>query len=301
MSRTVKRLLSLFLAVSMFCGTFAVTAAASPQTAAANTCEVKLIDLPRSGDPNKSGWGHPDLKYMNGWYAPASKKMVARGYNSYSGKTCYCIEPGVGGHSGDILTQKGPDYWDYFPEDLNKTIDKKTIQTLIGRILQYGWTGNNNVNWNTTNPVHADELGNMKATQILIHETIVGERRADFSKVDAHAYGCNNAVEQIKSSCPIYRETMENYRRIEAAVQNHTVTPNFGGRQFFYETAPFAGLFLYLKGKDGSEFLLHLESRQGNALPCNGLRFLHPIPSLFKKRLCGNRGVGCDGFGCHRL
>lgn len=299
MKTKTNRFLAWLLSALTVFSLFSVNAVTLTASAAAVVKKVSIVDYPRSADKNKSGWGHDDLKLMNGWYMTSSKKMVMRAIGGYDGATCYCIEPGVGQHTGDKLTQKGEDYWDYIPG--NQTIPRRDIQKLIGRILQYGWTGNNNTSWVSTNATHADQMGNAKATQILIHEVIVGERRADFSKVDAHDYGCNNAVEQIKSSCPIYRETMENYRRIEAAVQNHTVTPNFGGRQFFYETAPFAGLFLYLKGKDGSEFLLHSESPEGNALPCNGLRFLHPIASLFKKRLCGDRGVCGDGFGSYRL
>lgn len=226
--RVVSFMLSLVLTLSMF----AVNAVTTTVSAADYVGEVKIVDYPRSNDPNKNGWGHDDLHLMNGWFMESSKKMVMRSIGDYNGATCYCIEPGISQHTGDQLTQKGEDYWDKYPEGINKTIDADTIQRLIGRILQYGWTGNNNTSWVSTNSKYANEMGNAKATQILIHEVIVGERRADFSKINAHNYGCNNALEQVKSSCPIYKQIMDNYYRIEAAVKQHTVTPNFGGTQF---------------------------------------------------------------------
>ncbi len=88
------------------------------------------------------------------------------------------------------------------------------------------------MNWITTDPAAANELAQAKATQILIHEVIVGERRADFSKVNAHDYGCNNAAEQVTADCPIYAQIMEHYFRIEAAVKQHMLQPNFGGSEF---------------------------------------------------------------------
>lgn len=229
MKTKAKRLLAWMLSILTVFSIFAVNTA-TMTVSAATVEDVSIVDYPRSADPNKSGWGHDDLKLMNGWFMESSNKMVMRSIGGYNGTTCYCIEPGISQHTGDSLTQKGADYWDYIPG--NGTIDRRTIQLLIGRILQYGWTGNNSTNWVSTNATHADQMGNAKATQILIHEVIVGERRADFSKIDAHDYGYNNAAEQIKSSSPIYSQTMQHYRRIEAAVKAHTVTPNFGGTQF---------------------------------------------------------------------
>lgn len=224
-----KRIVAWTLTFFMLCSVFVVSLSPTVSAAAA-VKEVKLTDFPRSQDPNKSGWGHGELRLMNGWYESASSKMVLRCLGDYNGPICYCIEPGIGQHTGDEVSQKGEDYWDYMPG--NGTIDRRTIQILIGRILQYGYTGNVNTSWTSSNPSHADQMGNAKATQILIHEVIVGERRADFSKIDAHTYGLNNVKEQITSSSPIYAKTMENYRRIEAEVQAHTIRPNFGGTQF---------------------------------------------------------------------
>lgn len=224
-----KRIVAWMLAFFTLCSVFVVGLSPTVSAAAA-VKEVKITDFPRSQDPNKSGWGHGELRLMNGWYESASSKMALRCLEDYNSPICYCIEPGIGQHTGDEVSQKGEDYWDYMPG--NGTVDAPTMQRLIGRILQYGYTGNVYTSWTSSNPTHVDQMGNAKATQILIHEVIVGERRADFSKIDAHTYGLNNVKEQITSSSPIYAKTMEHYRRIEAEVQAHTVRPNFGGTQF---------------------------------------------------------------------
>lgn len=223
MKQKTKRFFSVLLAMLLLLSSLSVMSAAQ-------TVDVCIINYPRAADTNKNGWGHPDLYLMGGWYMKASDKMVMRSIGDYNGPTCYCIEPGISQYTGDTLTQRGADYWDRHPG--NSTIDRDTIQILIGRILQYGWTGNNSTDWLTTNPTAANELAMAKATQILIHEVIVGERRADFSKIDAHQYGYNNAIEQVTSACPIYAQIIENYNRIAAAVQQHMITPDFGGTVF---------------------------------------------------------------------
>ncbi len=225
MKRTTKRCFAVLLAMLMLFSCFSAAVSAADWSG-----KVYIINYPRSADPNKNGWGHPDLYLMDGWYMKASDKMVMRSIDGYEGPTCYCIEPGISQHTEDTLYQKGEDYWDYYPD--NSTISADDISKLIGRILQYGWTGNNSLNWITTDTVAANELAQAKATQILIHEVVVGERRADFSKINAHDYGCNNAAEQVTADCPIYAQIMEHYYRIEAAVQRHTLLPNFGGSEF---------------------------------------------------------------------
>lgn len=234
MSKTKKqmyRMLSLFLALITAFSMLAITASTVTVSAADWSGEVYMINFPRANDPNQSGWGHSNtLYFMDGSVDEPSKKLATHAIGSYNGPTCYCIEPGIGQHTGDTLYQKGEDYWDNYSD--NATISRRTIQQLIGQILQYGWTGNNSTEWISTDPVGANELAMERATQILIHEVIVGERREDFSKVNANDYGYNNILEQITPDCPIYAQIMDNYRRIESAVKQHMLRPNFGGTEF---------------------------------------------------------------------
>ena len=60
---------------------------------------------------------------------------------SYYGTICYCIEPGTPLDTGDRFTQKDETFWDNFPSSYNHTISPDDMKLLVGRILQYGYTG----------------------------------------------------------------------------------------------------------------------------------------------------------------
>ncbi len=219
-----KRSLSLFLAVLLCLSSFAVTGIAA---FAASKQDVYLIDLPRGKETNKSGWGHPALELMNGWSTFDTDYVTVKAIGDYEGNSCYCIEPGVPLYTGDSLSKEAESFWDNYPDKYNKTIDADTIKTLIGRIMQYGYTGKNSVDWVSTNTAKANDCANHLATQLLIWETVVGERDDNFNKVNAHDYGKKNIKEIIQSNHPLRSKIFEHYDRIESSVKSHTKTPSF--------------------------------------------------------------------------
>ena len=73
----------------------------------------------------------------------------------------------------------------------NGTISGDDIRLLIGRILQYGYRGGISTSWKSQNESDANCIAHAYATQILIWETIVGERDAGFNHVSTGGY---NAV-----------------------------------------------------------------------------------------------------------
>ena len=222
-----KRILSLLLAV-LTCVTavFSISFTAF----AASKQEVFLIDLPRGDETNKSGWGHAAKNYLNGWYTNESDGTTVKAIGDYEGPSCYCIEPGIALYSGDKLSKEVEDFWDKYPTKYNETIEPHTIKKFIGRILQYGWTGNNSVNWISTNTKRADECAQYIATQLLIWETIVGERDENFGKVDASKQGKDNIKEVIKSNHPLREKIFAHYKNIAEKVKNHTIIPSFTAR-----------------------------------------------------------------------
>lgn len=222
-TKNFKKPIALFLAV-MLCASL-LFSLGTTAFAAEETANVCLIAFPRDGDANYSGeWGHGNLNFMNSWSTKASAFTLIRAMGQYSGNICYCIEPGVSQQPGDSLTKKGEEFWDNYPAAYNKTISPEDIKLLIGRIFQYGYTGPISVSWRSQND-GGDKLAHAVATQLLIWETVVGERDADFNKIGTN--GKDAIVDQISTNHPLYDQIMGYYSSIAANVQYHSSIPSF--------------------------------------------------------------------------
>ena len=217
--RTVSLLLAMLMCVTTLFG-MGTTAFAAEETD-----EVYLISYPRDGDANYGGeWGHNSLSFMNGWSTATSRFTTIRAMGSYEGNICYCIEPGVPQQTGNTFTKKGEDFWDEYPSSYNHTITPDDIKLFIGRIFQYGYTGTISTSWRSQNE-GGDKLAHAVATQLLIWETVVGERDADFNRVGTG--GKSAIVEQISTNHPLYSRIMGYYNSIAASVQRHSKVPSF--------------------------------------------------------------------------
>lgn len=222
-TQKIKKCMSLFLAALMCVTTlFGVGTTAY---AAEETDEVCLVSFPRDGDANYGGeWGHGSFNFMNGWSSGSSRYTTVRAMGSYDGNICYCIEPGVPQESGDRFTKKGENFWDNYPSSYNHTISPDDIKLFIGRIFQYGYTGTISTSWRSQNE-GGDKLAHAVATQLLVWETVVGERDADFNKVGT---GGKDAIcDQISTNHPLYSKIMSYYNSIAASVQTHSKVPSF--------------------------------------------------------------------------
>lgn len=196
------------------------------------TADSYSVAFPRDGDANldySGTWGHDELHYMNGWTSGEATWMTTlHTIGSFDGPACYCIEPGVPRNLYRSYESYGEDYWDTFPAEYNRTIDGRTMKTLLGRIMQYGYQGNLSLDWRSQNKADADKLAHMMATQVLVWETVVGERDADFNHVDP---GSADAVKSVyRTSHPLYSRFSAYYDSIEASVKKHTVVPSFMDR-----------------------------------------------------------------------
>lgn len=227
MKKFIKRSTSLFLAVLMcFSSLIGVTATAH----AATKQDVYIIDLPRGKETNKEHWGHPAYELMNGWSTFNTDYVTVKAIGDYEGDSCYCIEPGVSLYTGDKLSKEAESFWDNYPSKYNKTIDPDTIKVYLGRIMQYGYTGKNSVDWVSTNSSKADDCANHLATQLLVWETVIGERDENFNHVDATKHGKHNIKEIISSKHPLRSKIFSHYSRIEKSVKQHTTVPSFANR-----------------------------------------------------------------------
>ena len=221
--RGIAGLLSLVMCLTALVGIGTTTAYAAGERA-----EVYLVSFPRSGDANidySGTWGHPNLRYMNGWHSGESKYTTIRAMHSYDGNICYCIEPGVQQDTGDTYTSKDETFWDNLPSDINSTISPYDIKLFIGRIMQYGYTGPISTSWRSQNPADAATLAEAMATQVLIWETVVGERDEDFDYVSPGSYDAVKGV--ISTAHPLYDLFCDYYDSIEASVQRHSAIPSF--------------------------------------------------------------------------
>lgn len=227
--RSISGLFALLICFTAILGS-GMTAYAAAFTG--ETADSYSVAFPRDGDANldySGTWGHDELHYMNGWTSGEATWMTTlHTIGSFDGPACYCIEPGVPRNLYRSYGSYGEDYWDSFPAEYNRTIDGRTMKTLLGRIMQYGYQGNLSLDWRSQNEADADKLAHMMATQVLVWETVVGERDADFNHVDP---GSADAVKSVyRTSHPLYSRFSAYYDSIEASVKKHTVVPSFMDR-----------------------------------------------------------------------
>lgn len=223
-----KRIISFLMSIVMSLGVFS----GMTSTVFADTKQMTayILDVPRSGDnsTNPSDWGHPAFDFMGNWSTPEKKSRYSMYFqDSFEGKAMYCIEPGVGVHTGDQYDGFDETFWNNYPSGLNPTIAPTIIKAYIGRIMQYGWQGNGETSWDMSNPTHTKEVAHYIATQLLIWEPVVGERDSQFNKVDAHAQGKANIKDTIKDSHPLRDLIFQYYTDMEKKVQQHTMLPSF--------------------------------------------------------------------------
>lgn len=217
-----KRILSVIMAVILCTGMLGGFSA----FAAGEQVENYQLAFPRRGDVNYSDkWGHGKLKHMNGWFSDEAKYNTVFTIGSYSGPACYCIEPGTPIENKYKLTSRDESYWDNFPSEYNHTIAVPDIKIFIGRIMQYGYTGNVSINWRTQNEADAGSFSLYYATQLLIWETVVGERDSDFNHITP--VGCNAILDKIGAEHPMKSRIMSHYNNIVEGVKTHMTTPSF--------------------------------------------------------------------------
>ena len=117
----------------------------------------------------------------------------------------------------------GEDFWENMP-DFNDPMTPQQMKRYIGRIMTYGYTGGVSTQWRSQN-AGGNKLAQAYATQLLIWETVVGERDADFRYVvptDADA-----VREVIRDTHPLREKIFAYYDSIVSNVQKHTKVPSF--------------------------------------------------------------------------
>lgn len=227
--KTLKKAFSAFLSLLMCMMTLL---SISTPVFAATTVDAYMVDFPRDGDSNYSAtaWGHSATSLMGGWRFLNNKYTTVHSIGTYNGQVSYCIEPGIGQNVGDTLSHKDETFWENYPSHLNPTISPDTIKVLLGRIMQYGYQGNVSTSWRSQNASDAAALSHAIATQLLVWETVVGERDASFNKVDPSGYGKSAVWSYIRDEHPLRSQIRSYYNSMAASVQSHAEIPSFCAR-----------------------------------------------------------------------
>ena len=220
----IKRAVSFVMATVLSLSAFMSIGTSTAFAASGEKTKVYMVDFPRDGDTNYDGvWGHSNLTLKNGWHTGSSTHTNLKAIGSYSGNIAYCIEPGVSLSSGQSMNKYDENYFNNITA--NGVISGDEIRLFIGRILQYGYRGTISTSWRSQNESAANSIAHAYATQLLIWETVVGERDANFNHKAAS--GCSNVKDVINAKHPLRSKIMSYYNSMVSSVQNHTVVPSF--------------------------------------------------------------------------
>ena len=220
----IKRAVSFVMATVLSLSAFMSIGTSTAFAASGEKTKVYMVDFPRDGDANYDGvWGHSNLTLKNGWHTGSSTHTNLKAIGSYSGNIAYCIEPGVSLSSGQSMNKYDENYFNNITA--NGVISGDEIRLFIGRILQYGYRGTISTSWRSQNESAANSIAHAYATQLLIWETVVGERDANFNHKAAS--GCSNVKDVINAKHPLRSKIMSYYNSMVSSVQKHTVVPSF--------------------------------------------------------------------------
>ena len=220
----IKRAVSFVMATVLSLSAFMSIGTSTAFAASGEKTKVYMVDFPRDGDANYDGvWGHSNLTLKNGWHTGSSTHTNLKAIGSYSGNIAYCIEPGVSLSSGQSMNKYDENYFNNITA--NGVISGDEIRLFIGRILQYGYRGTISTSWRSQNKSAANSIAHAYATQLLIWETVVGERDTNFNHKAAS--GCSNVKDVINAKHPLRSKIMSYYNSMVSSVQKHTVVPSF--------------------------------------------------------------------------
>ena len=181
---------------------------------------IYMITYPRGSGATsdlKAKWGHKsNLSFMGGkWESKANSagfNIHLSGTNDSSansgagltkGQVAYCIEPGVwlGFDTASVFgkEEEASDWWkNKLGAYVTGGLTGEQVQTLIGRIMKVGYHGDVSSNWTGVDNDHKKEFCQIIATQLLIWETVAGERDVAFERKN----GSPNKIRQLINSHP---------------------------------------------------------------------------------------------------
>lgn len=137
------------------------------------------------------GGDHGDITLQGGWHKSASGNRFAIFYTADDGQVLYCLEPGNHRDDDSTAVRQDPDY---IRNNLSsRFLNGREIENFISLIMTYGYNGSINggqevidmgyFNEPITEAGGTNTVQLYEACQILIWETMVGERDSEFNYV----------------------------------------------------------------------------------------------------------------------
>lgn len=213
---------------------------------AASPVKIYIPEFPRSADKEVSNvnWGNKELNCMNGWTFHSQDAFYAKALNGWEGQAVYCIEPSSALQSGDAVSQQPAKFWDSLPS--NGQLSAAQQKAVIARVIHYGYRGNVSLTkWVTQNADGSEQMAEYIATQLLVWETLVGERTADFGKVDAKQSGKSPVAAYVSTKNPLYKKICTWYDSIAGKTAASLRIPSFMSRT--EKSAPLAEMTYNVK------------------------------------------------------
>lgn len=199
-----------------------------------------------TGDPSlywAGGYSHTYnrkdyVEFINGWHLGGGYPHIVFAYlysptsnmgNITEKGAAYCIAPSdTARYTGDPLSSYDASSFIASKSNWNDILTSKQIETLLSYVMYYGFSGDVGQDNRFGNIRNEDKENWCKAyaTQILVWEVIVGERKADFSKRDvAYANSVLGAMDNLPADD--FNKIKTYYNSIAANVQNQLKTPSF--------------------------------------------------------------------------
>ena len=206
---------------------------------------IFMVEYPRSTGWTPLTWTSKKLEYLNEWSSFGGNKTFALhldggnnvdGHTGVYGNVAYCIEPGVNlGFKETLTSREESDLWwttglgkyaKRAKDAKGRQLDGEKIKVLIGRILAEGYNGKVNSEWKE-NDANKTKVCQAIATQLLVWETIVGERDLDtFEKLTVTGTGKSSVKSYINGHD--WKGLIDKeYSTIAGEVKKHTKKPMF--------------------------------------------------------------------------
>ena len=155
----------------------------------------------------------------------------------YYRELAYCLEIGTDIKAPGTLEDTELDYkspldsynpqttiWERLAER-NDLLNADELRDLLGRVLYYGYKhdGSCMTNWDSESELN-EKFAYAYATQLLVWETVVGERDKNFNHRHVSTY--NRVLDVMRNSLPIRQTIMDYYDNIVWEVQGDADIPN---------------------------------------------------------------------------